>query len=284
MSHIRVSIFITVTVAAASTTARTSAAQEEQRERPAEQVPPSTSESDLAKKTQNPISDLISIPLQSNFYFGAGPDNRVQYVLNVQPVVPVAVSDDWLLVNRVIVPLTDQPAPAGERTFGLGDTQYTVFASPRAKVGPLTVGVGPALQLPTATSSVLGSGKWALGPSVVGLATTGPWVLGALVTNLWSFAGESDRADVRSLLVQPFVNYNLPNGWAVGLSPIITANWERSGDDRWTLPVGPSVSKVIATKGGPPLQVSAAAFWNVVRPNDAPDGQVRLTLALLLPR
>jgi hypothetical protein len=248
-----------------------------------QQPPPSTSASELAKKTQNPVSDLTNIPLQSDFNLGVGPENRTQYVLNIQPVFPALVSRGWMLVTRAILPLIDQPVPLRDHTFGVGDSTVTVFASPRKEDAPLSWGFGPVLQIPTATSSVLGSGKWGAGPSFVAVAQDGPWVLGALANQIWSFAGESDREGVNAMLLQPFVYYNLPDGWALGTSPIVTANWKRGGDNRWTLPIGATVSKVIKT-GGLPMQASVGGFWNALRPDDGPDAQIRATVALLIPR
>ncbi len=153
---------------------------------PQEQAPPSPasqteSNEDLAKKTQNPLSDLISLPLQNNTNFGLGPDDETQNILNIQPVVPVHLSDDWNLINRVIFPVIYQPelVPGEGSEFGLGDVNYTAFFSPQDS-GEVIWGVGPSIQLPTHTDDRLGSDLWGLGPSVVVLTMPHPWVLGAL--------------------------------------------------------------------------------------------------------
>lgn len=139
-------------------------------------------ETELAKKTQNPVADLISVPFQNNFNFGAGPNDATIYVLNVQPVIPLKVTEDWNLITRVITPIINQPSlfEGGESAFGLGDINPTLFLSP-AKPGALIWGVGPTFTLPTATDSQLGSGQWSMGPAAVGLTIRGPWVFGALV-------------------------------------------------------------------------------------------------------
>ena len=167
---------------------------------------------ELAKKTQNPVADLISVPFQNNINFGVGPDDDVQYILNIQPVIPFKLTEDWNLISRTIMPLIYQPelAPGVGDVFGLGDIQQSLFLSP-AKPGKLIWGVGPILQFPSATDDSLGQGKWGAGPSAVALTVHGPWVLGALINNVWSFAGDSDRKDVNQMLLQPFVNYNLPH-------------------------------------------------------------------------
>lgn len=238
-------------------------------------------ETELAKKTQNPVSDLISIPMQNNINFRYGPGSNTQNVLNIQPVVPLTLNKEWNLVTRTIVPVIDQPAP--ERKFGLGDIQLSIFLSP-ASPDKFIWGVGPALQFPTATGDSLGQGKWAAGPTAVGLLMKGPWVLGLLANNLWSYAGESNRPEVNQFLAQPFINYNLPKGWYISLSPIITANWKADhASDEWTVPLGGGVGKVFMV-GKLPFNGSVAVYKNVVKPDMGPDWTIRVQIGLLLPR
>ncbi|MBP7529317.1 MAG: hypothetical protein KA801_15430, partial [Syntrophorhabdaceae bacterium] len=159
----------------------------------------------------------------------------------------------------------------------------SLFASP-SKPGKFIWGAGPILQFPTATGDQLGSGKWSGGPTVVGLYMTGPWVVGVLANNLWSFAGESGRESVNQFLAQPFINYNLPQGWYIGSSPIITADWnaDKAGD-AWTVPFGTVVGKIIRI-GKLPLNVQAAGFYNVVKPTVGPDWTLRLQVQFLFPK
>ena len=136
----------------------------------------------LAKETQNPVANLISVPFQNNFNFNTGTKNATQWILNVQPVIPIQVGD-WNLITRTIMPIVNQPElfSGGPRTeaFGLGDINPTVFLSP-ANPGKFIWGVGPTMTLPTATVSRLGSGRWSAGPAAVGLFMDGPWGVGAL--------------------------------------------------------------------------------------------------------
>ena len=238
----------------------------------------------LAKKTQNPVADLISVPFQNNVNFGVGPHDDVQYILNIQPVIPFKLTEDWNLISRTIVPLIYQPelAPGVGEVFGLGDIQESLFLSP-AKPGKVIWGLGPIFQFPTATDDSLGQGKWGAGPTAVALTVHGPWVLGALVNNVWSFAGDSDRRDVNQMLLQPFVNYNLPDAWYVVTAPIITADWEADGDDRWTVPIGAGVGKIVRL-GKLPVNAQASAYYNVVRPDNAAEWQLRIQIQLLFPR
>ena len=242
-------------------------------------------ETELAKKTQNPVADLISVPLQSNFNFGAGlEDNEMIYILNVQPVIPIRMTEDWNLITRVVIPIIYQPRlfPGFDTVTGLGDINPTFFFSP-ARPGKLIWGIGPTFTLATATDELIGSEKWSAGPAGVALMIYGPWVFGALANNQWSFAGNGKRDNVNQLLLQPFVNYNLPGGWYLTSSPIITANWKADSDDRWTVPLGGGAGKLLRL-GKLPVNTQLAAYYNVEKPAFGPDWQLRFQVQFLFPK
>ncbi|BCP56094.1 hypothetical protein K32_47110 [Kaistia sp. 32K] len=243
------------------------------------------SASDLAKAAQNPVADMISVPFQSNTNFGYGPYDKTQEILNIQPVIPIHLTPDWNLITRVIAPVIWQPqlSPDDGRTFGLGDLNPTFFLSP-AKSDKFVWGVGPTFLLPTATDEDLGTGKWGAGIAGVGLVMHGPWVYGALINNIWSFAGQSDRANVNQMTLQPFVNYNFKEGWYLSSSPIITANWEADNDDRWVLPVGGAVGRVFKI-GKQPINAQLGAYYNAISPDDiGPQWQIRAQIQFLFPK
>jgi hypothetical protein len=267
---------------------------------------PSDETGQLQKATQNPVAGLISVPIQSNTNFGIGPFDRNQGVLNIQPVVPVNLSENWNLIVRWITPIIWQPTPgtanlevfgiventpayfaaqnvqAHAGVFGLGDMTPTFFFSP-AKPHKVIWGAGPMFALPTATGRVLGQGKLSIGPSVVVLTQPGPWTIGALVNNVWSIAGPSDRANVNQMSLQYFINYNMKKGWFISISPIITANWQASSGNVWTVPVGGGVGRVFRL-GFQPVNVSVAFFGNVVHPVEGSPWGMRLQLSFLFPK
>jgi hypothetical protein len=241
-------------------------------------------ETELAKKTQNPVADLISVPLQSNFNFGAGSKERMIYILNVQPVIPINITENWNLITRVIMPIINQPSlfPGMDSATGLGDLNPTFFFSP-AKPGGLIWGFGPTFTLPTATDELLGSEKWSMGPAAVALTMQGPWVFGALMNNQWSVGGWGDE-HVNAFLMQPFVNYNLPAGWYLTSSPILTANWAADrGGDVWTVPLGGGAGKLFLV-GRLPINAQLAAYGNVAKPEFGPDWQLRFQIQFLFPK
>ncbi|MEP0134521.1 MAG: hypothetical protein ABJJ25_13460 [Eudoraea sp.] len=241
-------------------------------------------EQDLAKAAQNPVGDLISVPLQNNTNFGFGPFDRTQNVLNIQPVLPISLGSKWNLITRTIFPVITQPEFFSESgsTTGLGDINFTAFLSP-AKPGKLIWGVGPAIILPSATDQSLGSGKWSAGPSVVGLTIQGPWVVGLLMSNVWSFAGQTDRGDVNFFLAQYFVNYNMDHGWYLVSAPIITSNSASSPGDRWIVPFGAGFGKIFRI-GKQPMNFNTQAFYNAVKPGFGPDWQWRVQLQFMFPK
>jgi hypothetical protein len=253
------------------------------------------SEEDLVMQTQNPVANLTSVPLQNNFNFGTGSKNRTVYVGNVQPVIPIKLGDDWNLITRTIMPIINQPSLflGTSSATGLGDINPTFFFSP-AKSGELIWGVGPTFTLPTATDSLLGSGKFSMGPAAVALTMQGHWVVGALANNQWSVAGWG-KQNVNAFLLQPFVNYNLPDGWYLLTAPIMTANWAANkAGDIWTVPLGGGVGKlfklgqILPLEGHAiaklPINTQLQAFGNVHRPEFGSEWQLRFQVQLLFPK
>ena len=239
----------------------------------------------LRKAAQNPVASLISVPVQNNNNFGIGPDDRTQDVLNIQPVIPARVSENWNLITRIITPIIFQPTssqPVNQGGYGFGDLNPSFFLSP-AKPGKVIWGVGPTFILPTATNSVLGQGKWSIGPSVVVLAQPGKWTLGGLVNNVWSFAGQSSRPAVNQMLFQYFINYNLNKGWYITWQPTLTANWEASNGGRWVVPVGGGVGRIMRL-GFQPVNLTAQFYANAVHPPGASPWGLRLQIAFLFPK
>ena len=238
----------------------------------------------LAKDTQNPVASLISVPLQNNTNFSIGPYGRDQNVLNIQPVVPVRVSENWNLIIRAITPIIYQPdyTQANNGTFGLGDMYPTFFLSP-AHPHKLVWGVGPAFVLPTATNQVLGQGKFSIGPSLVGLVQPGHWTVGILTSNVWSVAGSSSRANVNQMLLQYFITYNLKKGWYLTMSPIVTADWMAPSGSRWTVPVGGGVGRIFRM-GFQPVNVSVQFYGNAVYPTGGSPWSMRTQIAFLFPK
>ncbi len=241
----------------------------------------------LQKATQNPVASLISVPVQNNLNFGVNPGYRNQDVLNIQPVIPMSISENWNLLVRWIAPIVYQPVPSAPGNpetgeSGLGDMVPTFFISPKHP-GKLIWGVGPVFQLPTATNTYLGQGKLGIGPSVVVLTQPGHWTLGVLANNIWSVAGSGSRPDVNQFLLQYFINYNLKKGWFVTWQPTLTANWEAPSGNQWTVPFGGGIGRITKI-GYQPVSLTAQFYGNAVHPTGTPSWGMRMQIAFLFPK
>ena len=240
---------------------------------------------ELAKKTQNPVADLISLPLQNNTFFEVGPDGRTQNILLVQPVIPVSLNDDWNLINRPIIPIINQPAFTEEqnRHWGFGNIQLQEFFSPKEPVNGWILGVGPYLEFPTNSNpdNQFGTDNWSAGAAFVALKMEGPWVVGGLFTHLSSYYGNDPEKNLTGF--QPIVNYNLEDGWYLKYSPVWNLDWTADSNDQWTIPVGAGFGKVFHL-GKQPINASVAAYHMVESPSNGPDWQLQCQLQFLFPK
>lgn len=240
---------------------------------------------ELAKKLANPISSLISVPLQYNYDENYGPNDEGSVSkLNIQPVIPMSLNEDWNLITRVIVPVIDQnDLPAkGQGESGLGDITASLFFSPKAPTpGGWIWGAGPVEILPTAADDALGGEQWGLGPTAVALRQGGPWTYGGLVNHIWSVAGDDDRADINATFMQPFVSYVTKTHTTLGVNTESSYDWE---NEQWSVPINLTVAQML--KVGPQIvQLSLGARYWADSPDGGPEdwgGRVQLTF--LFPR
>lgn len=237
---------------------------------------------ELAKKSQNPVANMISLPIKNKFSFDIGNEDAFAYDIEMQPVVPVNLGS-INLINRFIIPVAYQEAPYQhlDDEFGLRDITYQAFFSP-AEPGEVIWGVGPSLIIPTNTEDSLGNDKWSLGPAFVALTIRGPWVSGVLAQHFWDVAGDNDAQDVNFSSLQYFINYNTPD-YYINTSPTMTYNWEADSDDAWTIPVGGGIGKVFKF-GETPVDLRLSAYWNVEAPDSAADWYAELQLKFLFPK
>jgi hypothetical protein len=246
------------------------------------QAAPADEQGDLARKLSNPVSDLVSVPFQFNWEQNVGPNDETRFVLNLQPVIPFSITTDWNMIARVIVPLVSQPplSDAGEPEFGVSDVLTSFFFSPKG--GALIWGVGPAVSLPSTSIPTIGTGKWSAGPTAVALKQSGPWTVGALWNQVWSFAGNAGRNDVNQMFLQPFLAYQATRTLTLTVQSETTANWEVD-EDRWTVPINVLVAK-LSTFGVFPASYQLGFGGFPVHPQVGPSWKVRGAIVILLPR
>lgn len=246
----------------------------------------------IIKLSQNPIGNITVLPFQNNFNYGIGPYTRYGYNLNVQPVIPIMLSPTLNLVARTIFPIVDLPSFAPPpvcastagcgSTFGIGDIQEQLFFGPKTKPADLIWALGPIFSVPTGSpQNVLGTGKWGAGVDGAALVMPGKWVMGTLVTQTWSVAGNPNNPNYSNFLIQPFINYNIKDGWAVGTAPSLTANWDAPGD-AWAVPLGGSVSKTFKA-ADQLMSLSVSYYTYITRPIASPQTQLRVQWSLLWP-
>jgi hypothetical protein len=241
---------------------------------------------ELAKLAQNPVGNLISVPFQNNTNLNYGPEKGTQNILNIQPVIPISISDDWNIITRTILPVIWQPAlgPDDSSVSGIGDLQFTAFLSP-AKPGEWIWGAGPIIQAPTNSNNKLGNDNWGIGPSfvVLHLDHGSPWVYGVLINNVWSTTSNKQGGGYSNGLIQPFVNYNFEDGMYLTTAPIATVNWKAEASQQWTVPIGGGVGKIFHI-GKLPVNTQISAYYNVVKPDFGPNWQIRAQMQLMFPK
>jgi len=247
-------------------------------------VPAFAQDSDLAKQLSNPVASLISVPFQFNYDSGYGPNDGHKTTLNIQPVIPISLNENWNMISRTIVPIIwqhDIAGPSGSQS-GLGDITQSLFFSPKAPgPGGVIWGVGPVFLVPTATDPLLGGDKWGAGPTGVILKQSGPWTYGMLANHIWSFAGPDARPDVNATFLQPFVSYTTPDAWTFGLNTESSYDWER---EAWSVPVNFTVSKLVKF-GQQPVSLQAGVRYWADSPEGGPDGfGFRAGVTLLFPK
>jgi hypothetical protein len=239
-------------------------------------------EADLAKKLQNPVASLISVPIQNNWDFGIGPAHAMKYTANIQPVIPISISENWNLIIRTIVPViyAESPVKGGSSHSGLGDTTQSFFFSPKNPVDGWTLGAGPVGFYPTATEEALGAGKWGAGPTIVALQQKAGFTYGILANQIWSFAGQQDRTEVNSTFLQPFVSFTTKTYTTFGINTETTYNWQT---EEATAPMNFSVQQLIKI-GKMPIALQAGYRYYIGKPDGGPDWGLRFTITFLFPK
>jgi len=242
----------------------------------AQEAPHELSAQELAKKLANPVSSLVSVPFQLNYDDGYASDGS-RWTLNVQPVVPFAITAKWNLISRTIVPIISHEAD-GDRTTGLGDITQSLFFSPKAASGGWMWGAGPVIHLAVGNDA-FSANQWGLGPTVVVVKQAGPWSFGALANHQWGVSATPEPHQSVTF-VQPFV----ARGFGKGMTA--TANLESTYDwnaDQWTIPLNLQVSKVVKL-GSQRASVFGGGRAYLDAPDEGPDWGLRLGLTLIFPR
>jgi hypothetical protein len=238
----------------------------------------------LARALQNPIEDMITVPVELNLDYGVGAYDRANGTLKVEPRGPIHVRAGWNIATRTIVPIMNQANQnaATGGSSGLGDVNPTFFLSP-ARTGPFLWGFGPDFVLPTATQTSLGTGKWSAGPALALVFRPKRFSLAVIASNVWSFAGASGKPSVNEGSLQYLGHYGFGDGWSLNSSPTITAEWNNAAGDVWEVPVGGGLARVIRWRDFA-IAPGLAAYDYVMKRSDSPDWELRCEVSFLFPQ
>jgi hypothetical protein len=238
----------------------------------------------LATQLANPLAKLISIPAQGNYNSGYGPRaDGDQLLVNLQPVIPFSINDDWNLISRTIVPIISQNDmfPGAGSQFGLGDTTQSLFLSPSRTVNGITWGIGPVLYIPTATDDLLGKDTFGIGPTAVALWQGKGWSVGVLANQIWSVTGD-EQDEINAAYLQPFVSYTTKDAWTFALNTESTYNWDT---EEWSVPANFVVSKLVRVGKVPVSLFAGARYWLDSPEDQGPEGWGgRFGFTVLLPK
>ena len=248
------------------------------------------------RAAQNPLSPNFSLPFEYKYHGGA-PAGEV-HVGSFSPIMPIKF-DGWNIINQLtlnfmgtpgdITGIRGIPQPytgdghggSDGNAAGLADTFFTSYFSPRIN-DEISLGLGATFVFPTdEPSRELGSGKFSMGPAVMLVyQTPEDWTLSLQTQQIWSVIGSGNRDDVSQMIIQPTINYNLPDGWYLLSDMEVIANWESPSDQRWTVPIGAGIGKLFAV-GDNAIDTRVEGYYNVVTPDQGPTWSIGASVSFI---
>ena len=230
---------------------------------------------EINRQLNNPLTSIWSLVFRNTTSILDGDaveNSQTSNLLTFQPVMPIPIGENLILINRPVFPLVTSPSfnietSDIEHETGLGDIVLLSMLGPSATSGFIW-GLGPSFVFPTATNDAQGSHKYQAGPAGVALYMSKEWVLGTLTQQWWSFAGDDDYPETSLLNAQYFIWKILPGAWQVGMAPIVLVDWKADSGNNVTFPVGLGVGKTVKLFGKMPLKIIAEVEYAVVHPDD----------------
>ncbi len=245
----------------------------------------SANSDELAKKLSNPVANLVSVPFQLNYDDKIGASENIErYQLNIQPVIPIHINENWNLISRTILPVTYQKYKDTNKSddWGTGDIVQSFFFSPsKPSDNGITWGIGPAMLFPTASEKLLGADQYGIGPTAVILKQDAGWTFGALANHLWSIDHEKDQEKVNSTFLQPFISYTYPSSLTLSLNSETTYDWNHNNA---AIPLNISASKIVNLNGQLISVGGGAKYWINDTASSPKEFGVRLVASFIFPK
>jgi len=240
--------------------------------------------------SQSATDSFFALPVELEVDSGAA--NGDATFLRIAPLWGSPSTNNWKVMHLNLLTIADAPGGVpgqpgnpdpvpGDHVLGVGDLTHASFFTPPS-TGKTVWGFGAMVSIPIASDSNLGSGKWSAGPAFRFVYRSGPWNLGMFGGQIWSFAGSGNRGDISQLIVRGALRRELANDWYFVSAPVITVNW-KSENQKWLLPLGGGIGKVIRIHSKP-WALSLQGYYNVIKPDGAPNWSVRLSVITPLPR
>jgi hypothetical protein len=237
---------------------------------------------------ENPVSGITRLPVANVTLFGVPPNNRVANAFALAPILPVLFRGGWSIVTRTVIPVVVTVPVETARETGFGEITsevlgHKMFKGRKDQV--YDIAWGPFTGFPSASDDFLGTGRWRLGPEIVLSLAAREWVTVLVARNEWSVGRDGNSPDVNQLVLDYLLFYNLPKMFYLVYEPTITADWEASRGDRWTLPVGIGFGRHHPIPKRPRLAITTriSGLYNAVRTDRDPKWQLLFTLVFWKP-
>ena len=242
---------------------------------------------EFARKAQDPLGDVKALMTDNTIGFDGGPNEDTSYGFQLQPVYAVDNESDWNIILRGIVPIAGlepgvvvppigpEPRPPSGSTWGISDSIFQVFFSPKSDAA-WKWGIGPQVSLKTRTSDRVAGAGWGGGLAGVVFGGVGNFALGVVAMQHWG------QDDFEVATVQPIVYYNFASkpGYYLGYNNSLTYNRKASSGNKWQVPLGLTFGRTLLMGNGDGLDLSIGAYDLAKSPEGGHSWQLKFGISV----
>jgi len=246
---------------------------------------------EMQKKLQNPLASIKMVTADNHIATDTGNTGETSYGFSLQGLYAIDVPEKkFSFLPRVVVPILGlEPGAnvppvlppdenATESNWGVGDSLVQLLFAPYTD-GNWKWGGGPTISLPTATKTELEGPQWGLGLAGVLVGNfTEKLSFAGIIANQWGNSGKFN-----TMTIQPMLYYELAPAKSLAYNAVISADWEESKTNRWTVPIGLSYNQTWDMGGGHGFDLAIGPYYNVVRPDGGAKWQLRFAFTWLFP-